>query len=87
MSCKERALILARNESDIVDIIMCPETDTELYFYACSCTFIFESFGNCVECDVSFHASALKLRQGMEKSPWPVQYSGLHCKSCYNKDA
>jgi len=87
---KEMALKRARQvnkDSDVVDIVSCPVTDIELYFSAGSNQeFIFKSFGTCVNCDIAFHTSALKMNNGIEHCSWPVHYLGFYCKTCYSED-
>lgn len=86
-SAKEKALLRAKKDNDIVEIIVCPISDEELYFTNSSgAKYIFESFGICTICKESFHVSAMKRNEGAVPSPWAIHYEGLYCKKCYYSD-
>lgn len=75
----------AKQESDEVATISCPRTQIELYFTAGSDKiYVFESFGECCDCHMHVHTSALEAN--ISPSEWPVQYLGYICKECYSKE-
>lgn len=74
----------AKLESDEPVVVSCPKTNVELYFTTGSDQiYAFESFGECVECHLHVHVSA--LQGNISPSEWPIQYLGYFCKDCYFK--
>lgn len=85
---KASALEGAEKEDGEIILVTCPETGTELY-YAIEDTdkiYVFESFGDCVDCGYSFHTSAMPQLVKVGANDWPVHYVGSYCSNCYNKD-
>jgi hypothetical protein len=85
---KKRALKLAKEESEVVDIGVCFDSGKELYFSPESGTkYLFETFGSCSECNESFSFESLKISDGVTNMPWPIEYVGCYCKECFYKDS
>lgn len=85
---KTFALESAEQEDGEIILVSCPETGIDLY-YAVDDTdklFIFESFGDCVDCGFSFHTSAMPQLVKVGANEWPVHYAGAYCSNCYSKD-
>lgn len=46
----------------------------------------FESLGECIACNKTFHYSVLALPEHTDKPSWPVVIEGAYCTDCYVSD-
>jgi hypothetical protein len=78
--------LLKDRKSEDGEVVLCTATKAPLYYFRKDGTKVMlATFCECVECTLPFHESYLHIPEGTDKSHWPIEYGGFHCKDCWSK--